>query len=402
LLLIGSLYVSQALPIGFVQEALPVILYRQGIEVQHATLVRLVLLPWVLKFLWAPWIDKRTVVVGRKALLLPLQLGIAIFVAGLALLDAGQQTLEVLGIIVVLNVLCATQDIVTDSLAVQHLGYAERGPGNGIQAGGYQLGLILGRGGLLLLYGYIGWGGAMTMMALVMALPIILILLLQEPSPLPAPARFSTGEVIRGFFMRPGMRSWVPVILLYLMGNSWALAAFSPLLIDAGLSNAQIGWLIGVVGILSGVAGAAAGGWWLQFASRRVVMLAAGGLLIAGLFSYLIPAFGFTELPVLYGVCMLNKFAGGVASAALFTLMMDHSRKEHPGSDFTVQQSLFNLATITAAFSGTGVKLLGYPGQFLLCLGIGVAGFWVVWRGVPHVQAPLQPEGFVEKAIDKS
>jgi len=48
--------------------------------------------------------------------------------------------------VLVFNLLAATQDIVTDGLAVRLLAARERGLANAIQVGAYRLGMILGAG----------------------------------------------------------------------------------------------------------------------------------------------------------------------------------------------------------------------------------------------------------------
>ncbi|NJM87080.1 MAG: hypothetical protein HC847_07700 [Hydrococcus sp. RU_2_2] len=56
-LLLGSLYTAQYLPIGFYDQALPVLLRQQGYSLKTINLVYLLALPWMLKFLWSPIVD---------------------------------------------------------------------------------------------------------------------------------------------------------------------------------------------------------------------------------------------------------------------------------------------------------------------------------------------------------
>ena len=72
-LLLG-LYLSQGLPFGFFTQALPVLMRQQGVDLGTIGLANLLALPWALKFLWAPAIDR--VPGPRKRVILPLQ-GIA-------------------------------------------------------------------------------------------------------------------------------------------------------------------------------------------------------------------------------------------------------------------------------------------------------------------------------------
>ena len=55
-----SLYLVQGLPHGFFGQAMPVLLREQGVDLKHIGLMALVALPWALKFLWAPMLDRFT------------------------------------------------------------------------------------------------------------------------------------------------------------------------------------------------------------------------------------------------------------------------------------------------------------------------------------------------------
>ena len=58
LTLITGLYVSQAIPLGFLIVALPAILRSQGLGLEQTGLLGALALPWLIKFLWAPLVDR--------------------------------------------------------------------------------------------------------------------------------------------------------------------------------------------------------------------------------------------------------------------------------------------------------------------------------------------------------
>ena len=157
--LLGSLYVSQHIPLAFVYEALPVFLRQQNVSLQTLGLLQLLALPLVFKFLWSPLIDRYGVTRWGhyRFWILCLQIGLGVAIALLALINITQQfTLLLLGLLLV-SLLSASQDIATDALAIGLLSPAERGLGNGIQRGGNSLGAIIGGGGMLLLLSSWGW-----------------------------------------------------------------------------------------------------------------------------------------------------------------------------------------------------------------------------------------------------
>ena len=82
----AALYFSQGLPFGFFTQALPVLLREQGFSLGQIGLSSLLVVPWALKFLWAP--ARRSLVVARvgrrKSWIVPLQLGAVVVLALLA------------------------------------------------------------------------------------------------------------------------------------------------------------------------------------------------------------------------------------------------------------------------------------------------------------------------------
>src|SRR5687767_2389040 len=79
--LLGALYFSQGLPFGFFTQSLPVVLRQQGFSLGAIGLSSLLALPWALKFLWAPAIDR---IGTRRSWILPLQLGSVVVLLVLA------------------------------------------------------------------------------------------------------------------------------------------------------------------------------------------------------------------------------------------------------------------------------------------------------------------------------
>ena len=55
LTVLGSLYFSQGLPMGFFTQALPVVLRERGVDLAAVGAVNLLAAPWALKFLWSPY-----------------------------------------------------------------------------------------------------------------------------------------------------------------------------------------------------------------------------------------------------------------------------------------------------------------------------------------------------------
>jgi len=380
--LLGSLYFSQGLPFGFFTQALPVMLRQRGWALGEIGLSSLLALPWALKFLWAPVIDRHWLpqVGRRRSWILPLQ-ALAVTILA-ALVTAGTGSLVVLMTAVfLLNLVAATQDIATDGLAVDLVTPAQRGLANGLQVAGFRVGMIAGGGLLLAFCDRLGARLTFLALAALMALATLPVAVTREPSGTVVPEQ---GARARHFLRRPGARRLLALIIAYKAGDAFATGMLRPFLADAGLTLADIGWLLGTVGFVAGLVGALCGGVLVDRLGRRRALLVFGGLQAATVAGYAALAWAHPPRALLYLLCGAEHFAGGTATAALFTCMMDWCRPESSATDYTVQASAVVVATgLASALSGFSAQALGYGAHFVLAALLSLAALVMVRRCFP-------------------
>ncbi|NVI99472.1 MFS transporter [Myxococcus sp. AM009] len=372
--LLSSLYLSQGLPFGFFTQALPVLLRHQGLSLPSIGLAHLLALPWALKFLWAPPMDRHGSARWgrRRGYILPLQCLSSGLLLALALPEGGMDTRLLMAAVLGINLLAATQDVATDGLAVELLAPSERGWGNGVQVAAYRVGMILGGGVMLAVFDAVGWRPTFLALGALLLLATVPIALFREPPTAPPPAQ-SLG--LWWWLKRPGAGAWLTLLVVYKAGEALATGMLRTFLVDAGLSLTAIGWMLGGVGFTAGLVGALLGGGLVVRLGRRRALLVFGVLQAGAVLLYALVAHGATSLPLLTLVCGVEHVASGMATAAVFTAMMDACRPEHAATDYTVQASLVVLATgAAAALSGFSAQALGYAGHFMLAAFLCAAG----------------------------
>jgi predicted MFS family arabinose efflux permease len=388
LALLAALYVSQAIPLGFFIEGVPAIGRDIGLSLRDIGLVQALAAPFMLKFLWAPLVDgwgssRRG---HYRSWLLPLQGLAVISVVAIALLDPRSQAGLLLPLAGLFMLLAATQDIASDGMAVHILPRSERGLGNGIQVGGFYLGQILGGGAILLFYARFGWRPALLAMAAMLAVPLANVLTFREPPRAFAVRRVQFGALGR-FFRRPGILPWIVILLIYRSGDAMALTMAKPMLVDLGLSLSQIGLIAGVGNSSASLLGALAGGMAVERIGRKRSLVGFSILHGFAVLGFALPALGFGSLATIWMVSMGAAFAGGMATAALYTQMMDRASAETGGTDFTLQQSLAVVGPLVGAgISGLLAQALGYAPHFAICAGISLAA--AVFVGVALRDVP--------------
>jgi PAT family beta-lactamase induction signal transducer AmpG len=365
--LLTTLYLSQGLPFGFFTQALPVLLRTRGVSLPAIGAAHLLALPWALKFLVAPLMDRwgSERFGRRRTFIVPLQFLAALACGGLALIDVtGVMGLLFAGVFL-MNLLAALQDIATDGLAVELLPPESRGLGNGVQVAGYRVGMILGGGVLLIASASIGWAWTFVVMGLVLLTATLPIVLYREPAK-PLPSRDQVWTGLTDWIRHAPAARWLIVVALYKFGDSFSAAMLRPFLVDQGYSASDIGWILGTLSFTTGLAGALAGGWVASRWGARKALIGLGALQSVVLVGYAYLAWR-TSTPVLYAVSAVEHFTGGMATVSLFTAMMGASRPLLAATDYTVQASTSVIAGgIASSLSGLFAVTIGYPMHFLV------------------------------------
>ena len=394
LLLLASLYFSQGLPGGFFHDALPILLRQRGVPLEYIGALAWLALPWALKFLWAPLLDRRggASFARRRRWIVPLQLGSAAVLLALAALPFEANLPAVLVGVLVLNLFAATQDVATDGLAVSLLEPQERGLGNGIQAAGYRFGMVVAGGILLITFEDLGWSLTMVALALLMFVGVAPIALSKprrapEPSLEEAPESEAPARLLWQAVRRYHMPSWLAVLALYKLGDQFTTGMIRPLLVDLGYDMREIGWLLGMAGSVAAIVGAVAGGLLINRIGRLRALITFGVFQVVGAAGYLLAATGWWPgLGILYVVSSVEHLASGMATAALFTLMMDRCRPSTGGTDYTVQACILVVGAGLGRFaSGFSAGTLGHVAH----LALGAAFTIAVLLAIARLYRPL-------------
>lgn len=372
--MLALLYFAQGLPSGLLGRALPPLLRGHGVSLSAIGFTALLALPWTLKFLWAPFLDRFWT---RRRWLLALNLatcGLMLLVASRDFGDwVAQSFALLLAVLFSLNLVAATQDIATDGLAVSRLAPNLRGLGNSVQVIGYKTGMIVGGGMLLWLVAHFGWRLSYTALALLIVPVLLPVWFMRETPAVPqvgpkrAPWHGWRGYVrlFGDFLSRPRMGWWLVTVATFKAGDSLASRMIGPMLADQGLPLAAIGLLTGVIGAVAGLAGALLGGLLLLRLGHRTALLLFGTVQAAGLFGYGLVAGGSRDALMLYAVVCTEQFADGLSTVALFTSMMDVCRRDSPGTDYTLQAALqVSVSGLAALASGLFAQTFGYPAVF--------------------------------------
>ena len=408
---------SSGLPLPLTFGTLSIWLAQSGVSRTAIGLFALVGIPYSLKFLWSPLIDRLalpllTRSLGRRrswALVLQAALAAAILALGFSDPATGAARMALLGVIVAF--LSASQDIVIDAYRIELLAPEQQGAGAAATQWGYRFGMIAASAGALYAVAFDGWHFAYTMMAALMGIGMVTVWLTPEPdAPLPVVraganrvARvldwFSTA-VIAPFGDLFGRRAWAAImlfILLYKFGNALAGVMANPLYVALGFTASEIAPISKVFGVAATLVGVALGGGaiarWGLFPSLLI-----GGVLqaVSNLMYVALTMAGHDNVMLALSIAIEN-VTGGLGSAAFVAYLSRLCSLEFTATQYALLSSLESVGRTTLASSGGWLAdHFGWIAFFVVSTFASLPGLlvllWLMWR----TQAPgRNPDGAV-------
>lgn len=362
------LYIAQSVPMSFFSTVIPVIMRQEQFSLASIGLLQFIKLPWLLKFLWSPAVDRSShSLKDYKHWIVISELIYGILILTVSFLNLKTDFQLILLLIIFSFVASATQDIATDALAIRSFSPARRPMLNSMQSMGAFGGTMIGSGILLIAYHYRGWHELLPMLALFVLIVLIPLRYYRQPLPKePDREQRLKGSLILGFFRQKGVV--LQILFLFLFYNSLIgiLAMSRPYMVDSGYSMKEIGAISGFAGTLAGSVSAFGGGLLLRrIGAERTRSICSLLIVFVSLSFYaqtvhLLPP---KALPVL--ICLLWSVYG-LSSVTLNTTAMQYVRPGCEGTDFTLQTVICHFSGILMAVGyGRIADHTGYPALFV-------------------------------------
>ena len=363
-----ALYVAQGIPWGFITVTFVTYLAVEGVAAgQLAFLLTLGTLPWSIKFLWGPIIDRfQFPEMGkRRPWILIAQSGMIVVLSSMLLIPNMSSNVTVVGVMfLVYNIFTALQDVSTDALAVDVLEPHEFEKVNSYMFTSKAVGGIIGGAGLGTIIGFVGIKGA-----IVLQIPILVVIMLvplfmtERPGEKLYPWSESTKsgveeqtieqknfkEIFNNIKTAFSFRSaQLGVLLSLIISLSYFLIPILPLLFVRELGwteeqfNATKGGVILVVTMLGYMVGGQLG---KQFGGKAIIIYAAFSTALITTF------WGMNESLWSNGLFMmtvwsLQTFVWAMVSINIYSLMMRITWTEVGGTQFTGYMAMMNLSAI--------------------------------------------------------
>ncbi len=361
----------------------------EGVDLTVIGLMALVGLPYTLKFVWAPFLDRFTLpfLGRRRGWMLVAQIALMISIAGLGMTNPGKSPWMVALAAFLVTFFSASQDIVVDAYRREDLPDKELGLGSSLYVNGYRVGMLLASGGGLIMADHMPFSIVYLIMAFCMLPGVITTIFTPEP-PLtmgtPSNLKDAVIDPLVEYFSRNGAVWILGFILLYKMGDTMASAMTTPFYLDIGFTKTEIGAVVKIFGFWATIAGGLAGG---------VIMLRLGinrSLWIFGILQAVSTA-GFAMLarighsiPALSVVIAFENLSSGMGTAAYVAFMASITNKKFTATQYALLTSLMGIPRVLAsAPTGFLAKNMGWAWFFIACTLIAIPGMLLLLKCAP-------------------
>ena len=381
---------SSGLPLLLTLTVLQAWMKEEGVDLALIGAVTLVGLPYTLKFLWAPLLDRFTLpfLGRRRGWLLVIQLALMAAIAGLGQTSPAHFPVMTASAAFLVTFFSASQDIVIDAYRREDLPDKELGLGSSLYINGYRIGMLLASGGGLILADRIAFSWVYLIMAGCLIPGVAATLLAPEPTHSagsPVSLREAVVDPLVEYFRRRGALWILAFILFYKLGDSMASAITIPFYLDIGFTKTQIGAVVKLFGFWATVGGALIGGLiMVRFDIYRSLWLF-GILQAVSTAGFALLARIGDSVPLLSGVIAFENLSSGMGTAAFAAFMASITHKRFTATQYALLSSLMGVPRVMAsAPTGLLAKVLGWEAFFIFCTLIAIPGLVLLLKFTPE------------------
>lgn len=378
---------SSGLPLLLIGSTLKAWMTEEKIDLGTVGLFALVQLPYSLKFLWAPLLDRYTLPLldRRRGWILVFQLALMVSIFAISFFHPATDLKSLTIACVFVAFFAASQDIAIDAYRREVLRDEEQGLGASFGVNGYRIGMLVAGAGALALAQFLSWEASYRIMGIGMGVAIFATLLAPSVKGDVLAPRNLTEAVVQPFleFFSRGFAVEVLVfILLFKLGDQMASDMFNPFYIQMGYTKAEIAAISKVFGLWATIAGGFLGGLCLVRYSLKSCLWVFGSLQIVSTlgFSWLATFIG-PNLGALTTVVTVENLCSGLGSAAYVAFMALLTDRRFTATQYALLSSLMSVPRIFFG-SSTGylAQAMGWTPYFVFCAAIGLPGLLMLVR----------------------
>ena len=383
---------ASGLPLALTAGTLQAWLTVAGVDLRTIGLFTLVGLPYTLKFLWAPVMDRFVPpwLGRRRGWMLAAQAGLIVGIAAMAATDPTRMPWLMAMLALAVAFTSASQDIAFDAYRADVLKPLERGFGAAVSVTGYRIAMLVSGAVALILSEQIGWRTTYLVIASLFLAAIGTTCLSPEPAlsvAAPRSLREAVWGPVREFSSRSPAAGLLLLIVLYKIGDAFAGSLTTAFLIrGVGFSPSEVGVVNKGMGMVATILGALAGGALTAKLGLFRSLLVFGLLQAVSNLSFMLLAWTGKNYPVMIAAVAFENVAGGMGTAAFVALMMSLCDHRYTATQYAALSAMASLGRVfVGPPSGYVVEAVGWVLFFFITFLAALPGLWLLWRLRRHL-----------------
>ena len=390
-LLLWPLGFSSGLPLLLTGSTLSAWLSQSGLSLSQIGILSLVGLPYALKILWAPLLDRFTIpfLGRRRGWMLCSQVLLSVCLFSMSRVSPQQSASIVAVLSVLIAFLSASQDIVVDAYRTDLLHSEERAARTTVFVFGYRAAMLCSGGLALIVADHHSFQLVYALAALLLAVGVLATLIGTEPPAVrpPTTLRSAVIDPLRDYFARRHALLILLFITLYRIGDTLANVMLMPFLLSLSFTQSEIGVVYKVIGIAATIVGTLLGGLLTARLGLARALFLFGCSQAASNVCYALLALVGKSHALLIASVGIDHLCTGLAIAALDALLMSLCNRRFSAMQYALLVSVSGLAgRVLGGSSGVIANHLGWPLFFLLTALLSVPAV-VLWH---YLQASIR------------
>jgi PAT family beta-lactamase induction signal transducer AmpG len=372
---------SSGLPFYLTSKTLQAWMTTAKVDLATIGFFSLVTLPYSLKFVWAPLMDRYTppFLGRRRGWVLITQIALLLVIAAMSLHDprTGLRMLAVNAIAIAF--FSASQDISLDAYRTDVLENREMGAGAAVFVLGYRIAMITTGALAFFLADRIPWPTVYVIPALLIIIGIVATFLAPEPVLNDAPPKTLIEAVVlpfTDFFRRAGVIRALVVLLFivaYKYSDSLAGSMTTPFLLQAGYTQTEVGAVFLGAGVIATIVGVLVAGVTIgKIGINRSLWIFVVFQGLSNLTYYMLSLAEKNHALMVTAVITEN-FGLGLVTGAMTAYLMSMCNKRFTATQFALLSSLMAASRdILVAPAGKIAESAGWPEFFLITVAMAI------------------------------
>jgi MFS transporter, PAT family, beta-lactamase induction signal transducer AmpG len=381
---------SSGLPLALTAGTLQAWMSNEGVNLKLIGIFSLVGLPYTVKFLWSPFLDRFSpsvfgkVFLGRRRgwiFITQLLLAVSVFILSLTTPSSSPLLVALLALLI--SFFSASQDIEIDAYRTELLAQEERAMGSSVSIMGYRLAMLVSGAVALILSDSMPWSSVYQVMSFVLCLLMLSTLFMPEIEGIEIKPKTLKEAIIQPFVVFFGRSYSIEIllfILIYKIDIVMASALTTPFMLELGFSKTEIGSVNKIVGMIASIVGSLVGGALAIKYGLKKSLWRFGIIQGLSTLSFSLLAHVGKDNFVMGAVVGFENFCAGLATGPFIALLMTFCDKRYTATIFALLSSFAAMSRVFAgAPTGYLVDWLGWELFFAFCSLTAIPGLFLLY-----------------------